>query len=191
MLKSYRTKLDRLLSDYKYSRLKVKEEKQYLEQAQDNLQTTNEAVDFIQKAAQEIQNKAHTQLASVVTTSLQEVFEDPYTFHINFERKRNRTEAQLIFKRDGLELEDPKNEAGVGQIDIASLALRLACLILLRPRKRMFLCLDEPLKNVNGIANRKRSAALIQSLAQKLNLQIIQATGYDWLSIGNLIEVSK
>ncbi|MCH8068353.1 MAG: ATPase, partial [Candidatus Marinimicrobia bacterium] len=72
-----------------------------------------------QQVAQNIQQQAHDQIAGVVTRCLQAVFDDSYEFHIDFERKRGRTEAQLYFSRNGNRL-DPMSASGGGCVDLAS-----------------------------------------------------------------------
>jgi len=191
MVAAYRQQLDWLLADYRHACLQVKEEKAAVREAKQNLKAAQQAQALVQQIAEKVQALAHQQITGVVTKSLEAVFDDPYTFHIKFERKRGRTEGKLIFQRDGYELEDPKNEAGVGQIDVAALALRLSCLMLERPIKRRLIVIDEPMKNVNGTENRKRAAALLASLSKELNVQLLMATGYEWLRLGKIIQIGE
>lgn len=191
LLTRYRKQLDGFLVEYRHAAQLVKEEKAALREAHDNVKAASVAQGLVQEAALQVQNQVHHQLAAVVSKSLATVFSDPYQFSIKFERKRGKTEASLVFKRGELELEDPATEAGVGQVDVAALALRLACLMLMRPRKRLCLILDEPFKNVNGEMNRKRAAELLLSLARSLKCQIIMSTGYEWLKIGKVIDMEQ
>lgn len=188
---SIRNKLNNFLSDYKHISLKIKEEKQSLIEIKEKLKNIEQAQSIAQQIAEQIQTHVHNQLTEVVTKSLESVYDNPYEFLIQFEKKRGKTEAKLVFRRDGYNLDDPKNEAGVGQIDIASLALRSSCIMLMRPKRRRLLILDEPLRNVNGTENRKRAANTLQSLAYDLGFQIIMATGYDWLQLGKMIEIDN
>lgn len=155
------------------------------------MKAAQEAVALVQQVAEQVQNTAHQQLASVVSKSLAEVYEDPYEFAIRFERKRGRTEAKLVFTRDGQELENPAHESGGGAIDVAALALRLSCLKLMRPKKRMVLLLDETLRFIHGAGNRKRAARLLTSLARDAGVQIVLTTGHSWLHVGRVIEVGE
>ncbi len=114
--------------------------------------------------------------------------ENSYIFKIIFEKKRNKTEARLVFLKDNKEL-DPLEESEGGALDIAALALRLACIILSRPRVRKLLVLDEALKNLNGSVYQERCSELIEYLAKEYNLQVVLITDDDWLKIGNVIEL--
>lgn len=169
---------------------RVDEELARLGTAEQNLADVGEAHRLIQDAAQAIQQKAHDQIAAVVSKCLKAVFDKPYEFKIHFEKKRGRTEARMVFSRAGKEI-DPLDGAGGGVVDIASLALRLACIMLRKPRGRKILILDEPFKNVNGEANRERAAALLETLAEEFQCQIIMTTGYDWLHIGKVIHLNS
>lgn len=185
----YRRKVDRLLADYRYAKQSAKEEAAALKGAKQHLQDVVDAQAIVQKVAEGIQAHVHRQLSGVVSSSLSSVFENPYSFHLRFEQKRSRTEAKLVFERDGIELDDPKNEAGVGSIDIAALALRLSCLMLTKPKPRRLLVGDEIFKNINGTENRARAAALITTLAKDLGFQFVISTGYEWLRIGKVMSL--
>ena len=168
---------------------RVVEEKGRLKAASRHALSATSAQDLIQQAAQTVQQMAHDKIAAVVTKCLTSVFDEPYEFRIEFLKKRGRTEARLTFLKDGKE-EDPLDGSGGGILDVASLALRLACLMLNKPRGRKLLVLDEPFKNVNGTRNRERAARLIETLAEDFGLQIIMTTGYDWLRIGKVVELT-
>lgn len=184
-----RKKVDSLLSDYSHAKRKVREEKESLSLARERLKDAEEAQSLVQQVAQGIQEQVHSQIASVVTRCLETVFqEQAYQFRINFIQKRGRTEAELVFLRDGEEF-SPTEECGGGCIDVASFALRLSCLLLLRPRKRRVMVADEPFKNVHGEGNRERVGELLQTLSRELGIQFIIATGLDWLQIGKVIEL--
>lgn len=168
--------------------LAVDEELKRLGQAKQELTHAATAQTILQAAAQTVQERAHAQIAAVVTKCLRTVFTDDYEFKIEFEKKRGKTEARLLFVKDGKE-EDPLDGSGGGVLDIASFALRLCCIMLRRPRGRKILIIDEPFKNVNGEDNRERAALLLTALAEEFEVQIIMTTGYEWLKIGRVVEV--
>ena len=95
----------------------------------------------------------------------------------------------MIILKEGLVLDDPLNECGGGIIDLAALALRLISIVLSRPAKRRLLALDEPFRNVNGLEYRAAVNALLPMLAKELDLQLIIATGNDWLRGGKVVEL--
>ena len=68
--------------------------------------------------------------------------------NINFLQKRGKTEAELVFVRDGKEL-SPTDGAGLGACDVAAFSLRAAAICLSRPGRRRLLVLDEPFKHLS------------------------------------------
>ena len=166
------------------------QEKKELRSTKELIAVTEEATAVLQSVAQAVQHKIHSKIAGVVSKCIASVFDDPYEFKIHFEKKRGKTEARPVFVRDGHEL-SPMDGIGGGVIDIAAFALRVVCLVLKRPQGRKVLIADEPFKNVNGEGNRKRCAEMILALSEEFGLQIILTTGYDWLKIGNVINLSE
>lgn len=158
--------------------------------AKKQVQNAEAALSLAQAVAEDIQQQAHNQIAGVVSRCLSAVFDRPYEFRINFERKRGRTEAALTFARDGFEI-DPVSGAGGGVVDVTAFALRVACLALIRPRPRQFLALDEPFKFVSERKEyRQRVAQLLDTMATELGIQILMVTHDPTLQIGKVIEVS-
>lgn len=187
---NFRRRLDSLSAGHRLARLGVKREKQALAEARERAEHTLIAQRLVQEVAERIQSEAHQKIASVVTHCLKSVFgPEGYEFRINFVKARGKTEAHLQFVRGGVVIEDPLNEAGGGVIDIAAFALRIACLSLGVPRRRKLLVLDEPFRFVHGEANRERAASLLETLAADLGVQIILATGLEWLKIGKIVEI--
>jgi len=189
-LNETRRQLDRLLADRDHAARRAREEKARLKEARERVAFTQEAQRVVQEVAARVQQQAHDRIASVVSRCLAAVFgEDAYQFRIDFEQKRGRTEAKLVFVRGDLVLEDPTGESGGGQVDVAALALRLACLALSRPRKRLLLCLDEPMRNVNGEVYQERVGQLLLTLAEEMGVQFVVVSDDDWLKVGKVIEL--
>lgn len=142
--------------------------------------------------AEGVQQRAHRQIAGVVSRCLTAVFDRPYSFRIAFEKKRGRTEAVLRFTRRekgvGRVDVDPADGAGGGVLDVAAFALRLACLMLTRPRPRRVLFLDEPFRHVSR-NYRDRVRQLLETLSREMELQIIFITHDQELVAGRLIEL--
>lgn len=188
-LSSCQRKLAKLTIQHNLARENVRQERQRLKEAKAKRLAAEEAQQVAQHVAQAIQQQAHKRIAEVVTRCLHTVFgENAYDFDIQFERKRGKTEALLRFLKDGKE-RHPLRASGGGFVDIASLALRLSCIMLSKPKSRRLLVLDEPVKNVHGEEYRLRTAELLQTLAKEMNVQIIMTTGFDWLKIGQVVEV--
>ena len=184
-----RRRLTPLLADYNHAQRTRDEEAQTLLEAQEHEQAARQAQGFLQRVAEQIQQHAHAQIAGVVTRCLKTVFgeDESYEFKINFVKRRGRTEAELLFVRDGQEI-DPLSASGGGAIDVAGFSLRLACLMLLRPAVRRLLILDEPFRFLSK-DYRPRVRGLLEELAKELNLQIIQVTHAPDLVAGKVIEI--
>lgn len=176
---------------FKYNHaLKVEEdESAALTAAELELQAVETAQQIIQAAAQEVQQKAHEKIASVVSRCLAAVFDDPYEFDITFERKRGRTEAVLSFTRGGKHY-DPLKEVGGGVVDLASFALRVAALVLARPKLNRVLFLDEPFKMISKDYS-ERVAALLDKISEEMGIQIIMVTHNPKLATGKIIKIGS
>ncbi len=183
-----------LLDDIKLQNQRHEHDVQQLEAQQQKVDTIEheivcleEAMSVVTQIAETIQQRAHSRIASVVSTALDTVFDEPYEFNIRFERRRDRTEAHLEFVRDG-EGVDPMTAAGGGVVDVASFALRLACLVLQAPSLRRVLVLDEPFRFVS--ANyRSRLSSLLTGLSETMNVQFVMVTHIEELEIGKVVRL--
>lgn len=173
---------------YQLHKRQSAEEQESLKASEQHLEDVQEAQKLLQGVAQTIQQEVHKNISEIVSRCLAAVFPQPYEFRIDFERKRGKTEARLVFTRDGNEY-DPLRGTGGGVVDVAAFALRLACLVLSKPKPRQLLILDEPFKNVHGEGNRERCAKLLEVLSKEMGVQLIIVTGLEWLKIGEVIEL--
>ena len=187
----YRNKVDELLLQHRMAEQQAKSEQQSLFLIMKRIEDITEAQQVAQQIAQTLQQTAHDKIARIVTRCLNVVFDDPYEFRIRFDRKRGKTEARMVFVRDGLELDDPLNEVGGGVVDVASLALRLACIMLSRPKVRRLLILDEPFKNIRGEANKARTRLMLSKLAEDLGIQFVLNTDIKEYRMGTVVELPQ
>ncbi len=148
-----------------------------------------EAQSITQTIAQEIQERIHAKIGGVVSRCLATVFEDPYKFEIIFERKRGRTEAKLVFNRDG-ETVDPMTASGGGPVDLAAFALRLSCMMLASPKLRRVLIMDEPFKSPSP-HYREAVKQLMESLSKEMGVQFIMVTNIMELVAGDVIDLEE
>lgn len=140
------------------------EEKKDLEQAQWIIQTV----------ANQTQEQLKFHIENLVTLALASVFDDPYEFEIDMQLRRNQTECDLWFIRDGERI-NPLTASGGGAVDVASFGLRVALWSLQPKRTRPIFILDEPARNVSAVYQEKYSA-MMKAVAEKLGLQIICVT---------------
>lgn len=189
LYKELQRKLNDKRTTYKIIKSNYEQEKENLEKAKGRLSSAEIARELVQEVAQKLQQAVHNQIAGIVSLGLKTVFSEPYNFKINFEKKRGRTEARLIFERDGLEL-DPISAAGGGVIDVAAFTLRVACLSLSKPALRPILILDEPFKNVSKTKGYlDQIPLLLEKLAEEMGLQIIMVTHIEELKVGKVIDL--
>lgn len=187
-LRRLRSEVDEQLAEWKHAKRTLKEENAALVTAEEKELDAKEAQRILQLVARSVQQQVHDRIAGVVTRCLQSIFEDPYEFRIKFEEKRGKTEARLIFLRDGNEMEDPMECAGGGAVEVAAFALRLACLVLSRPTLRRVMILDEPFRFVSR-EHRGRLVSLLHQLAKDMKIQFVIITHIEELKTGTVIEL--
>lgn len=180
-------KIEAIRSERTLLKREVESEREELDKARKDVEHALMAQDVISRLAQAIQQRAHDRIASVVSSCLSSVFDDPYEFKISFEQKRGRTEARLRFSRDGMDV-NPMNAAGGGMVDVAAFALRAACLVLHRPRLRRLLVLDEPFKFVSEDFQ-PRIRSMLEQMAKNLDLQIVMITHNRAYETGEIVEL--
>lgn len=186
----YKTKVEALSQQYDQLKSQVKKDRQRFNTADESYLDAVEANDILQAVAQELQEQAHVQISTVVSRCLAAVFDEPYVFEIVFERKRNRTQANLTLSRDGLEIGNPMHAAGGGVIDVAAFALRLSALLLQKPARRRLLVLDEPFRFVST-EYRSRLPIMLELLSTEFDVQFVMITHMDELRCGSVIELEK
>lgn len=187
-LERWRERVNQINPQHRYAVDWVEREKLELEQAREQVRMVEESQKVLQNVAQTIQQTAHERIASVITRCLEAVFDDPYTFRIQFEQKRGRTEASLVFVKGEHEL-DPCSASGCGVLDVAAFGLRLACLLLSRPQRRRLLVLDEPFKFLSSPVYRERVRDLLETLSEEMGVQIIMVTQTEELQAGVVVRL--
>lgn len=146
----------------------------------------------MQRLAAAAQTAGQEKLAGVATRSLEAVFgRNTYRFAIELEQKRNRTEARLcLYDRRGNLLGDPLESTGHGYVDVAAFALRMAAMVMARPRVRRLFVADEPFRAVDR-SKRGRVRSLVESLAAELGVQVLLVTHDPELVTGGVIDLGE
>lgn len=181
-------RLARLGADYDHAVRAAAEEAAALQKLQEHSAAVLQAQEIIQHVAQTVQEQTHARLAGVVSRCLEAIYgEEAYEFEIVFERKRGKTEARLVFKRDGNEV-DPATSSGGGCLEVAAFALRLAALVLERPARRRLLVLDEPFRCVHK-ARAEQLRELLLALSKEMGVQIIMVTHSSELECGTVYDL--
>ena len=184
-IKDHRRRMDFLLAERRLAEEEVRREKAALAEARSRHEAAAKAGELVQAVAQAVQTEAHKRIARIVTKCLRTVF--AYDFRIDFRRARGKTEARLLFVKDGIERE-PLGSAGGGAVDLASFSLRLACLMLAQPQRRRLLVLDEPARMLSR-NHGEAFAEMMTSLARELEVQFILVTHDPTMQVGKVIQI--
>jgi DNA repair exonuclease SbcCD ATPase subunit len=140
-----------------------------------SLRRHEQAREIIRIVGLKTQQQLQFHISDTTSLALESVFDKPYTLEIEFIQRRNKTECDLFFARNGNRL-DPLDGGGGGAADIAAFALRIASWAMQRPRTRATLILDEPFKHLKGEVENKRALDMISKISRKLHLQIIMVS---------------
>jgi len=145
-----------------------------LESARVSLHRHEEAREIIRKIGMETQNSLSFHINDIVSLALDSVFDNPYQFAVDFVNRRSKTECDLYFVRDGNRI-DPLTASGVGAVDVASFALRIASWSMARPRTDNVIILDEPFRFLSE-NYQERASNMLREVSQKLGIQLIIVT---------------
>lgn len=138
------------------------------------LEDLEETRSIFQTASQITQTQLSAQISNIVSNALAAVFEEPYKFVVEFVTRRNSTECDLWFEKNG-KRRKPLESCGYGAADIASLALRVAYWKL-DGEARNVLVLDEPTRNLD-VTKQPLASMMIKNLSKmKGGLQFIIVT---------------
>ena len=145
-----------------------------------DLRRHEEAREIIQKVGLETQQQLQYHISDITTLALDAVFPEPYQLVAEFVERRNKTECDLYFVREGNKT-DPEDASGGGAVDVASFALRIASWSMERPRTRPVMLMDEPLKFLS-VDLQEKASLMIKELANRLGIQFIIITHEETLT---------
>lgn len=133
---------------------------------------------LLRLAAEYAREQAREQVEMLVTDALQYVFGAHLDFRVVTEEGRNRPEAEFyVVSTYGTQRVQtrPQDARGGGVVDVISLALRMALLLLAQPPLAGPIVLDEPAKHVSEeyIAN---VAAFLRYVSSCFERQVIMIT---------------
>jgi DNA repair exonuclease SbcCD ATPase subunit len=187
------TKYRNLLEQRRGSLNKLKQQRgtytSELEKLQAEAIYVDEATIFIQEVARKTQDQVKVHINDIVSLALATIFEDPYLFELEFVVRRNKTECDIYFIRNGQRI-NPLDESGGGAVDVASFASRIALWSI--GTTDNVLVFDEPFKFVSREYQAK-VGELLTLLSNKLNLQIIMVSHNDNFiqNADNIITIKK
>ena len=149
------------------------------------------AREIIREVGLKTQQQLQFHISDIASLALEAVFPDPYELKVDFIQRRNKTECDMVFVREGNEV-DPLEASGLGVVDITSFALRTAAWSMLHPRIRNVIILDEPFRFVSE-NYQERASAMIKEVSDKLGIQFIINTHEESLatSADRIFEIGK
>ena len=162
-----RGRFQQLQSDKKETELNILN----LEEERNKIEKSRNIINIVAKQTQE---QFSLKISDLVSSALESVFDNPYTFHAEFINRRNRTECDLYFMRDGYK-RSPMDASGGGVVNVASSALRIGLLMLSRYRK--VLILDEPTKDLHSKKLKKRMSNFLKEVTKKAGIQLLVFSG--------------
>ena len=149
--------------------------KSHLDEMNLRMKRLEDAQTFFQKVAQETQEHLKFKIEDIVNLALETCFPGEYSFRLNFNISRGKTEAELVFLSQSSDRPiDPMNASGGGVVDIACFALRIASYVLEQGIDNVIV-LDEPMKFVSKDLL-DSAGEILKVLSTKLGLQIIMVT---------------
>lgn len=171
--------IEKLFNQSKGSFIQVQKRLKETIEQKDNfekkLKLIEEAQIFLQKVAQSTQDNLKFQIEDIVNLALESVFPNEYSFAIEFNVSRGKTDAQLVFKdkRTGQTI-DPMDASGGGVVDLTAFSLRIAAYALEKGTDNVII-LDEPFKFISRDLQ-ERAGEILKTLSEKMKLQIIMVT---------------
>lgn len=180
MINDLRSKLERLKGKQQQIEQDLTSAQETLKNSTRSLHRHEEAREVIRAVGKRTQDSISFHISDITSLALSAIFKDPYELKVEFVQRRNKTECDLLFERDGMKA-DPMSASGGGTVDVAAFALRIASWSMMSPRSRPTIILDEPFRFVSA-DNQERASAMIKEISQRLGLQFIIVTHNDVLA---------
>jgi len=130
-----------------------------------------QAREIIRDVGLATQEQLQVHISDITSLALEAVFPDPYALVAEFVQRRNKTECDLYFTRDGNRM-NPLDSSGYGAVDIASMALRIAAWSMQTPKKRNVIILDEPFRFLSE-NYQEQASQMIKELSTRLGIQFL------------------
>jgi len=137
------------------------------------IQILEQAQNVIRACTEKTQKQLEFHLSDLVSNALSSVLDSPYKLILDFNQKKNHTEANLFLENRSGEKITPIDNLGGGVVDITSIALQVSLWSMGNPRLSPILLLDEPLRFLKGESMPRKGAALLKKISEELGIQIL------------------
>jgi DNA repair exonuclease SbcCD ATPase subunit len=145
-----------------------------LKQKRRSLHQHEQAREIVREVGMKTQQSLQYHISDITSLALEAVFPNPYELKVEFVQRRNKTECDLYFTRDGNNI-DPLTASGVGAVDVTAFALRLASWSMTSPRTRPVIILDEPFTHLSADLQ-EQASIMLKEISQRLKIQFIIVT---------------
>ena len=168
-MEDYRSILNIKLEEYRVKKEQLESRKQELKEIEGKLASLKRVASIFKKSAVSSQSYLSEYLTALVSDSIKVVFPDRnLVFKVEFSTNRD-TQCNVSLEEDGKKLSLFDSE-GYGVLDIISIVLRAAYIILDKSEKIMRL--DEPFRNLS-VDRHEAASKMLYDLSHRLKLQII------------------
>ena len=133
-----------------------------------------QAREIIKEVGLNTQRQLQYHISDIASMALESIFEQPYKLVLDFVERRNKTECDLLFERDGEPI-DPMTASGGGAVDVAGFALRIGSWSMQHPKSSQTIILDEPFRFLSKNLQ-DRASTMIKQVSEKLGIQFIIIT---------------
>lgn len=137
----------------------------------------------IKRINNDLQSDTINKICKIVTSAYQFIFQnnDEFVIETNFSTKIPSAKFYIkTLKGDEHILLDPIEEDGGGKVDVISFGLRIAGILLIKPKLNKVLVLDEQLKflsaSSSGSLYKERAAQFLKKIGEDYGIQIIAVT---------------
>ena len=154
----------------------VKEDQESIRKAIKQKKITSEARTILSVVSSETQKRFIEYIEQLVTMGLQTVYGDDIKFIVEHKQREDSWECVMSVKEGEGEPYFPKNETGVGVINVISLTLRVVNWSIKKPLTRPLIILDEPMGAIGKGILSERAINMIRDISNELEIQFIVNT---------------
>jgi DNA repair exonuclease SbcCD ATPase subunit len=171
-IQTFRTQLERKKGIVERIETEYMEVDHFHQRTLSELEDAEEAQIAIKEIAKQTQAELEYHISDGVSHGLASILRSPYTFRLSFVCRRDKTEADLFWEKNGKQYEPH----GGGVRDISSFALRIIMKCIQIKAGCSTLFLDEPWKCLKPLERQRKALLLMKEIASALKLQIIMVT---------------
>ena len=173
-IKELKGRLERLQGRRSWIEQELAKVKKDLVEARRQHNRALQAREIVRQVGLTTQEQLQVHISNTVTLALESVFPRPYKLVVEFVKRRNKTECDLMLEHKGSRVH-PMEAVGGGVVDVVSFALRVSSWALLTPRPAPVLILDEPFRHLSTDLL-PLAGKMLKEISEKLALQVIMVT---------------